>query len=268
MEEAIVINNEDSVEEGAVEQTHVVPEIEVKERFFDFNAGKDYLELKLTSSGVSVESADKSMVKNLSNQGLVKSLSNQASLDTGFMPILGERYLAVRRYMVVKNKHYVFIESSPMMRNIHFQDGRTDKKFTIPFPGLMFAAILREDSNGNTTFLKDESRMFALRTPVYNETVALYNYPFTNVYNDFRICWGDTLHSGRTSVQQTAGLLETFLSGINNHDLYNSANAHMRADILDVFADLAKKESYPSDTLKPARDLTFKSMVTLVTQNG
>src|SRR5690606_23347123 len=108
MEEAIVINNEDSsTEESAAEQTHVVPEIEIKERFFDFNAGKEYLELKLTQSGVRVESADKSMVKNLSYQGLVKSLSNQASLDTGFMPILGERYLAVRRYMVVKNKHFV-----------------------------------------------------------------------------------------------------------------------------------------------------------------
>lgn len=264
---------EETETENTSEQTHIVPEIEVKKKFFDFTGGKDYMTLKLTAAGVRVESAETGKMKNVSYQGLVKSLSQQATLDTGILPVIGAEYVAVRRYMILKNRHYVFIEVSPRMRKISYaadREGR-EQKYEIPFPGLMFAAVLREDANGRTFFSMDESRMYALQSPVFNDNTKMYRYPFSNVYEDAHICWGNTLESMsrnnyQMNVMQAASLIEYFLGGENNNDLYNPRYAHRKdKNYLDNLKDLNKKPLYPSETLQEYMD--FRSVVSLLTQN-
>lgn len=262
------------VDADDTEQTHIVPEIEVKKKFFDFNGGNDYLTLKLAANGVRVESVDKKISKNLSYQGLVKTLSNQASLDTGLLPLLGDSYIAVRRYMVFKNKHFVFIEASPKKRTIVYDttgDEKNYKKFDIPFPGILLAVVLSEDANGKLFFQKDHSKLFALSSPIFNDKTKVYRYPYTNVYPDNRICWGSTLDYMSKSryemtVQQTAGLIDIFLTGVNNNDLWDPAANHLKSgDITKTFKDLETKTSYPLDTLKES--MTFHGVVSLLTQN-
>ena len=174
---------EDNTEEAQnnAEQTHIVPEIEIKDRFFNFTDNKDYLTLKLTKNGVRAESADLSISKNLSYQGMIKALSNQASLDTGLLPLLGSDYVAVRRYMVHKTRHIAFIEATPKVRNIIFQtnDGK-DSKFTIPFPGLLLCVVMKEASNGKLTFDQEATKLFALQSSIFNEKTKVYKYPFSN----------------------------------------------------------------------------------------
>ena len=261
-------------DEGGDEQTHIVPEIEVKKKFFEFAGGADHLTLKLAMNGVRIESADRSISKNVSYQGLVKSLSSQASLDTGLLPLIGDSYIAVRRYMIFKNKHFVFIEASPKKRQLVYDtSGREDnhQKFNVPFPGLLFCAVMIEDANGKLMFQKDASKMFALQSPIINEKIKVFTYPFTNVYPDNRICWGSTLDymskdRYKVTVQQAAGLVDIFLTGINNNDLWNARANHLKSgNPTQVFKDLESKLVYPSETL--LESMSFSGVVSLLTQN-
>ena len=268
---------ETTEEESNDDQSHIVPEIEVRKRFFDFTSGADHLTLKLAANGVRVESANKSISKNLSYQGLIKSLSNQATLDTGLLPLLGMDYIAVRRYMIVKNKHFAFIEASPKKRQILYdinrnRDDENYAKFNVPFPGLLLCVVMVEDANGKLFLQKDSCKMFALQTPIINEKIKVFRYPFTNVYDDHKICWGTTLdYMSKTrmqmTIQQAAGLVDIFLTGINNNDLWRQSSNHMKSnDPVKVFKDLeAKYPAYPAETMTEA--MSFSGVISLLTQN-
>lgn len=250
---------------------HVIPEIEVKNNFFDFTSnGAASLTLKLTETGIVVE--DKEDQKNISYQSLLNALSDEVSLETDILPIIGTDYVALKKYVVSKNKHILFIESSPKTRTINYSKTAEEKDrltFTVPFPGLLFCAVLIQESGGGFKFDKDASRMFALKTPVINEQTIVYKYPYTNVYGDSRICWGDSLsflRNNQVNVSQVGGLLEVFLGAENNEDLYNSSYAPYKGDnAKDVFDKMNGTVNYPYETL--AKYLTFKEVVSLLTNN-
>ena len=69
------------------------------------------LTLKLTSHGARLESDnDPNYFKNISLKSLAKVIMDDANLDTGFLPLAGKNYSGIRRYVQVKDKHFVFIE--------------------------------------------------------------------------------------------------------------------------------------------------------------
>jgi hypothetical protein len=250
---------------------HVIPEIEVKNNFFDFTSnGASSLTLKLTETGIVVE--DKDDQKNISYQSLLNALSDEVSLETDILPIIGTDYIALKKYVVSKNKHILFIESSPKTRTVNYSKTTEEKDrlvYNVPFPGLLFCAVLIQETSGDFKFDKEASRMFALKTPVLNEQTIVYKYPYTNVYGDCRICWGDSLsflRNNQVIVSQVAGLLEVFLNAENNEDLYNSSYAPFKGEnAKEVFDKMNGVTNYPYETL--AKHMTFKEAVSLLTNN-
>jgi len=252
---------------------HVIPEIEIKENFFDFtSSNEEFLTLKLTDLGIIVEDKEKDRQKNISYQSLFNALSEGVSLDTGILPIIGDSYIAVKQYVVSKDKHIIFIESSPRQRKVVYNRTGEEKdhlEFKIPFPGLLMCVVLNCAENGIFKLNKDSCRLYALKTPVYNDQTFVYKYPYTNVYADARICWGSSLESltdNLVSISQVAGFMEVFLSAQNNEDLYTSSSApYAGENAKEMFTKMNETQDYPYETLK--KHLTYKEIVSLLTNN-
>lgn len=252
---------------------HVIPEIQIKENFFDFTTtNEEFINLKLTELGIIVEDKENDKQKNISYQSLLNALSEEASLNTGILPILGDNYVAIKQYIVVKDKHILIVESSPRQRKIKYNrtgEQKDHREFVVPFPGLLMCITLKRENDNDFKIIKDASRIYALKTPVYNDQTTVYKYPYTNVYDDNRICWGNSLNflkDNLISVNAVAGLLETFLSADNNEDLYSSSKAPHKGDSAqNMFEAMNKVSDYPYETL--VKHLTYKEIVSLLINN-
>lgn len=252
---------------------HVIPEIDIKKNFFDFTSGEsNQLTLRLTEAGIIVD--DNINQKNISYQSLLNALSDEVSLSTDVLPVIGSDYIAVKKYIVSKNKHILLVESSPKVRTIVYNKTGEEKDklyYSIPFPGLLFCAVLTTQSNGTFKFDKDASRMYALKTPILNEQTIVYKYPYTNVYGDARICWGNSLEflrdNSKINVSQIGGLLEVFIGSENNEDLFYSSQCPIpkAENAKQMFEKAQELKTYPYDTL--VKQLTFKEVVSLLTNN-
>jgi hypothetical protein len=265
------VNETENVNEETL--VHVIPEIEIKENFFDFtSSNEEFLTLKLTDLGIIVEDKEKDRQKNISYESLLNALSEGVSLDTGILPVIGNNYIAIRQYLIAKDKHIIIVESSPRQRKVIYNrtgEAKDDLEFHIPFPGLLMCIVLNSVENGKFKLNKDSCRLYALKTPVYNDQTTVYRYPYTNVYADARICWGNSLESLQDSlvtISQTSGFLELFLSSQNNEDLYTSSYAPFAGEnAKEMFTKMNQINDYPYETLK--KYLTYKEIISLLTNN-
>ncbi len=244
--------------------------ITIKQKFFDFTKGEDYLTIKLAANGARIEGKT---IKNVSYETLAKSIKNETSLDTKYLPLMGSDYIGIRRYLVSKGKHYVFVEATPSIREIGYA-GSSDTEpvlMKVPFPGILFVMTLKENSEGDLQLDSNECRLFALDGPMFNDSAVLYKYPFTNVYNDYRICWGHTLDNinvKNMNILQGAGLLHLFLTSINNEDLWSSSNYKLDnkpSSCKVLFQELEKDRTFNSKAMTKA--MTAAGLISLITQN-
>lgn len=253
------------------------PEPTVTEDFMSYfktnESGTDqYVTATLTPSGVEIKDPDTNMVKNLSYQTFIKKLSDNNTLDTGIMPAIVSEGVFIRRYLTSGNKHILLIEHLPKVRTITYQrySEEDEIEYKIPFPPLIFAAVLKEKEDGSLKFNKDASRMYAMKTQLFGENTDLCKYPFTNVYADNRVCWGSALEYLQNTdlkIGQTAGILLSFMNSIHNNDLFDPSHTHLKDsnEIREVFESLNNQESYPVDTLE--RTMSLNEAVSLLMNN-
>ena len=139
----------------------------------------------------------------------------------------------------------------------------------VPYPLIFMGLVLKEQADGSLTY--SSSKLYVSKVPVFSENTRLYKYPFSNVYSDQRICWGEmderVRHSRYSGVLQAGGLLDEFISGINNDDLFNSNHSHRRdRRLFENFMDLSQNyEEYPYDTLQES--LTVAELISLLKNN-
>lgn len=213
--------------------------------------------LTVTNNGIKAEfegSSGNKVFKNIGLNSLARVLNRDAEFDTGFLPIYGSNYIAIKRYIKMGDKEILFLEASPSNRTVNFQGGREFS--AVRFPGLIMAVVCRVNANGTLT--PQHTKLYATQGPILRETDQLYKFPFANVYQeDSRICWGGVQwQRGITNLTQAGSLLERFLSETMNRDLYQG-NQSLESKL----ESLQNACEYPYQELRP--DFTFRELVSL-----
>lgn len=249
-----------------------IPEIEVTEDISSYMSGEDLLDVKITSVGASITGKNGN-VKNVSLKSLAKAIFDDTGVDTGFMPVLGKEYSAIKRYIQTGNKHILIMESSPGFKKVKYDRSILDDdnftelldsgipyfenesyfEFNIPHPYIIFCLSGKEDERGNIKY--STSKVLTSKVPVFSEDTRLYKYPFSNVYEDYRVCWGALESNIRNrnfkNIMQFGGIVQEFFSNVYNDDLFNSRHSHIEGVRLEtVFKDLhLNYNEYPTETL-------------------
>jgi hypothetical protein len=277
MNEAVEIVIEEQTEQPA-EQTQnranldQIPPIEMEETFLDENAPEvSSLTIKVTPTGARLEREDDpSFFKNISLKSLARAIMDDASIDTGFLPLYGQNYIGIRRYLQFRDSHVVFIEASAGKRLAIYDANRdTREEYIIPHPYSLMAIKLKELSTGK--FKVVASRMYAMSAPLFSDTAQLYRFPYGNVYSDGRICWGgyqsDVDRKRYNNILQSGELVDLFLNTGYNDDLFyrDSIPTPGLGSFRDVYNEMSTKEDYPYDTMQA--HLTFSEALSLMKNN-
>lgn len=117
-----------------------------------------------------------------------------------------------------KNRHYLFVEVAPQVRKVFYNTVCFDD---VPFPRLLFGFSLMEHYE---QIRVENVYVAALEDFVLQENTRVYYYPFTNVYQSGRVCWGNTKLPLLNSISEIRVVIELFFNSINNDDLYGGAN--------------------------------------------
>lgn len=220
--------------------------------------------LRISNSGVKAEfEGDKGKIyKNIGLPSLSKILTIDAEFDTGFLPIFGKNYIGVKRYYKYPDKEIIFIEASPANRTVRFGKGDSEtKEFkNVAFPGLLMAITMRVKSNGQLEVANH--KLFATPNPIIRDSDQLYRFPFGNVYSDGGICWGNINPSKNIrTLTQAAGLLDEFLYGRMNSDLYSSGRSSGMS-LEKLLESLQDKPEFTETLTKT--DLTFRDLASML----
>lgn len=92
-----------------------------------------------------------------------------------------------------------------------------DEIFMIPFPVLVFYFMVLD---GRMTF----SKCYAMKKGSVTEDSILYHYPFGNVYDDGKICWGKNKLPEIKRMKELETLVSLFFGSPTNNDLYNPSS--------------------------------------------
>lgn len=213
-------NPEETTEENTETQYNVaesdVPPIEERESFFDVLKSNKILEFKIASGGVEITNKEQEkMSTRVSLETFAKSILEEAEIDTGILPILGQDYIALKRYIVKGNKHIIVTEASPRVIDINIDN---NEKTEVPLPYTILFYVFKKESD---RFNHITSKAFLSPITYANERTELYQVPFGNLYNDSNICWGSqsNVFNRIRSVSGACGLHLTYISSPYNSDL-------------------------------------------------
>jgi hypothetical protein len=222
--------------------------------------------LKITTAGIKAEFEGingRKIFKNIGLNSMSRILNRDSEFDTGFLPIYGRNYMAIKRYIKMGDKEILFIEASPCNRLIKFGYNSLDEITNVRFPGLMMAVTCRVNNDG--TISPKDTRVFATQGPILRDTDQLYRFPFGNVYTpDGRVCWGSAQreHNKIKTLTQAGSLLDTFLFAGMNEDLYSNEQNNTGILLEEYLETLQDKSEFPYSDLKP--EITFKDLTSLL----
>lgn len=147
-------------------------------------------------------------VKVTSLEGLLSCLAKRSKFDSGYLD------QNIIRLVRIGNKVYALAHDTSRIRQVSHQGGH---RFTIPTPPSLFLFIFKEEENGR--FHLSGSRVAAVTDAVVSDASTLFRFPFGNVYDDSRICWGNALHAARYRLDSGAtDLISSFwAASFNNH---------------------------------------------------
>jgi hypothetical protein len=182
-------------------------------------------------------------VKAVSTRDFVRAVAGELVLDTGW---LGPN---VRRLQEKGGQTHVLIEDPPTVREVQYES----RRFTIPTPRCLFAFVLRER---NVT----EARLVAcgVGSPfawIPTDRMMVQKFPFSNVFDDTRICWGHGQKLPKVTIAEVAGLVRLFWEIPFNHDLdgHGQVSRLWRDEYTEgtlwLFQKLQKLEVFPEDLL-------------------
>lgn len=121
---------------------------------------------------------------------------------------------------------------------------------SIPFPALLFKfEVIGEQ-------LK-EVKIGAVTNTILKDKSIVYRYPYSNVHDDGRICFGTNVLPKIEKLTDLSAIPELFLSGIQNDDLYSTANNSGMA--LRELLELLDGSWFDNGILKPMT--TFESFI-------
>ncbi len=218
--------------------------------------------LKVTNNGIKAEfhgRRGQKIYKNIGLGSLARILNKDSEFDSGFLPVYGRHYIAIKRYVKMGDKEIIFIEASPANRDTKYSGISGGEVKNVRYPGLLMSVACRVNSDG--TLSPRDTRLFATCGPILRDTDQLYKFPFGNVSDsNGSICWGGIdVFRGIKNLTQAGSLLDTFLYNRMNDDLYRNRDGH---NLRDKLASLKDAVEYPYDTL--TKDFVFRDLLSLL----
>ena len=239
-------------------RTHLPPPIILKDKLEEL---PKKISLELTPARVKVryinEAQNIEIAKTITYQTLAKILAEDLLQDTGFLYLTGDKYQGIRRIYSKGTKKLILIESKSQSRTVLFKnktlrDAQLLEYQNIPFPYLLMM-IKTSGENGNVHL--DQTRIYAMKSPLVREDQLLYDYPYSNVYNDDnRVCWGGVPQKHKNLFEATTAI-NTFFNTIMNNDLYSPLRSPLpHSTFQEVLAQISINPeawtSYPYETLR------------------
>jgi hypothetical protein len=118
---------------------------------------------------------------------------------------------------------------------------------TVPFPEILFVVCVREKRIA-------ESRLFACIPPIGRPHDRLYRFPFGNVYEDGRICWGNmTLPQIDEPIVLDSVVGRFFSSVFSGHLVNGTSMFNPPQDVVNLrtlLEHLAGQEHFPDRILR------------------
>ena len=101
----------------------------------------------------------------------------------------------------------------------------------------------------------EKTRVFVLKDDKPTGNSVLYRYPFGNVYDDGRVCWGSNVFPDILEIKRLEMVMTLFIHSPCNSDLYNSEKCIGVKDIplRELFEQLHNKQDFPEEYLMPIK---------------
>lgn len=193
---------------------------------------------------VEVEEDNKKSFKYLSIQKLTEIFLIEYKFDTGILPT------NTIRYQKISTGIKISLISNQQVVNVKYEHKESDEKekpvseFKIPVPHLLWIFILDKDNK------LIDTHAFAVKNLIINGNTMLYYAPFTNVFHDGRICWGNIQFKNKINLIGLPSLTRFFFTLKFNRDLDIEEKG---IKCLEFFKSYNNTEQFPYEILKEYR---------------
>lgn len=192
--------------------------------------------------------------KTISVDDLITQLASSHRISTDILP-RGTRF-----YKGSPSDYYIGVELIPKKRPLQIEN-IADIKF-LPVPRSLFVMHIKNNRAFNTW-------LYCLIGPLNSWSEPLYGFPYGNVYEDGRICWGDAQIPNITKPMDLLGAFAMFFDSGFNGDLVNDGAfvppiVPPDVDPVDNLWDLVRyvenMEEFPED-LMSKKDYTLAQVI-------
>lgn len=166
---------------------------------------------------------------------------NESHEGAKYIPIGRVPYGYVTGAIAKGNTFWCTLALPAQKRNIIYYG----EMHTIAFPAMLFHFKVQGGK-------LNESKCFALKEDTLTEKTKLYAYPFGNVYEDGKICWGTCSIPKCEKMADVERYLELFFSAGTNDDLYRGIVAKEYMNQRALLEFLKGEEQFPVEKLLPA----------------
>ncbi|MFD1130759.1 hypothetical protein [Paenibacillus sp. PDC88] len=173
------------------------------------------------------------------------------SLETGLVrtPVMPRG--ALHFVEITKSRKFIFMEVSPQNRKAYYHEAVIEE---VPFPRLVFGFEIHERDK---KWAISQVYLAALEDQIIpNEESMVFFYPYTNVKDNFQVCWGSQQLPDIERLSQLSTFPELFFNSPNSDCYYyssNNSNMNYRELVTKI-----KGESFPQEYLKPT-NLTLQA---------
>lgn len=134
-------------------------------------------------------------------------------------------------------------------------------KYDVCVPSLVFSFHVNKERLENT-------RVFTLKDEKPTEKSVLYRYPYGNVHDDGRVCWGSNMFPDIREIKRLEMVMTLFIQSPCNSDLYHSEKCIGQNDVplRELFEQLRNVQNFPEEYLMPIRkqrgNMCLKDLIT------
>lgn len=189
--------------------------------------------------------------KTIAIADLVAELSHDLEITTGVLPN-GTRF-----YSGTKNVYRIGIQVSAKIRTTEFHLHDLSQAFTVPFPEMLFVFGIKEKRIIH-------SMLFACVPPIGRPNDRLYLFPFGNVWEDGRICWGSVQQASIDEPIVLDTMVTRFFGSVFSGHLISGTNMFYPpqgvVNLRTLLEHLSGQEHFPDRVLKPSSMTVGKAM--------
>ena len=192
---------------------------------------------------VSIKDEDRITKRNrITMDSFVEALLESQKTNEDFIPLgsMPEGYVTGAMSQSYPDHRRVTLQLPAARRPVLYYG----KLYNLPYPSLVFH--FETGKNGNIT----HSKCYAAGNSRITEGSSLYKYPFGNVYDSAKICWGNIVLPRIESFADFEKLLPLFFGAETNDDLWSSSNVNCDVKTQrELLEALSKKEIFPAEWL-------------------